>query len=45
MLFGPDYSDIAAICLRIALLILPALHTAMWGTRFLRDLPKLSHPK
>ena len=69
MIFGPNYNGIAAVCLRVALLILPALvshsliyqapacstdlltmfialqHTAIWGTRFIRDLPKLSNPK
>jgi hypothetical protein len=45
MLFGRDYVVAASLCLRIALLILPALHAGMWCLRFLRDFSKLSNPK
>ena len=45
MLFGRDYAVVASLFLRMALLILPLLHTAMWCTRFLRDFGKISNPK
>ena len=45
MLLGRDYAVAASLCLRIALLILPALHSTMWCTRFLRDFGKVSNSK
>eukprot|EP01046_Picozoa_sp_COSAG06_P065054 COSAG06_NODE_15809_length_1043_cov_0.978814_2_plen_89_part_00 len=45
MLFGRDYATPVSLCLRLALLVLPVLHAAMWSTRFVRDISKLSNPK
>ena len=45
MLLGRDYAMAASFCLRIALLILPVLHSTMWCTRFLRDFAKVSNSK
>ena len=44
MLFG-DYASSAALCVRLALLVLPLLHATMWTTRFLRYAPQVSHRK
>ena len=41
MLFG-DYASSAALCVRLALLVLPLLHATMWTTRFLRYAPQVS---